>query len=67
MAAQFLTPMADLDQDSQERMAGWHDALRDAAFTDEQAPGLPYHISHVGMFARGKVLFGGPGYSGHAA
>ena len=91
MAEQFLTLMADLDQDSQERMAGWYDALRGAGFTGVQTPGLPYHISlatfppeheqkaiaitrkaaaefapvpvhisHIGMFAGGKVLFCGP-------
>ena len=83
--------MADLDQDSQERMAGWYDSLKKAGFTGAQTPGLPYHISlatfppeleektiattrrvaaefapvpvhisHIGMFAGGKVLFGGP-------
>lgn len=45
MAEQFLTLMADLDQDSQERMSGWYDTLRDAGFTGIQTPGLPYHIS----------------------
>lgn len=91
MAEQFLTLMADFDQDSQERMSGWYDTLRDAGFTGIQTPGLPYHISlatfpleqedkaiatirraaaefapvpvhisHIGMFAGGKVLFGGP-------
>ena len=91
MAEQFLTLMADLDQDSQERMAGWYDSLKEAGFTGAQTPGLPYHISlatfplaqeekasatirrvaaefapvpvhisHIGMFAGGKVLFGGP-------
>ena len=98
MAKQFLTLMADLDQDSQERMAGWYDALRGAGFTGEQTPGLPYHISlatfppeheqkaiaitrkaaaefapvpvhisHIGMFAGGKVLFGGPEKSAELA
>lgn len=91
MAEQFLTLMADLDRDSQERMSGWYDALRKAGFTGTQTPGLPchislatfpleqeqtaaeitrkaaaefapvpVHISHVGLFAGGKVLFGGP-------
>lgn len=91
MAEQFLTLMADLDRDSQERMAGWYDALREAGFTGVQTAGLPYHISlatfpleqeekaaeitrktaarfspipvhisHIGLFAGGKVLFGGP-------
>ncbi len=91
MAEQFLTLMADLDQDSQEIMSGWYDSLKEAGFTGAQTPGLPYHISlatfpleqedkaiattrraaakfapvpvhisHIGMFAGGKVLFGGP-------
>lgn len=98
MAEQFLTLMADLGQDSQERMAGWYDALRNAGFTGKQTPGLPYHISlaafppeqeqkaiaitraaaaefapvpvhisHVGLFAGGKVLFGGPEKSAELA
>ena len=45
MAEQFLTLMADLDDDSQKRMAGWYEALRAAGFTGTQTPGLPYHIS----------------------
>ena len=98
MAEQFLTLMADLDQDSQERMSGWYDALRKAGFTGVQTPGLPYHISlatfpleqeetsaeitrkaaaefspipvhisHIGLFAGGKVLFGGPEKSAELA
>ena len=98
MAEQFLTLMADLDQDSQERMSGWYDALKEAGFTGVQTPGLPYHISlaafpleqeeqaaeiarkaaaafapvpvhisHVGIFAEGKVLFGGPEKSAELA
>ena len=98
MAEQFLTLMADLDQDSQECMSGWYDALKEAGFTGVQTPGLPYHISlaafpleqeeqaaeiarkaaaafapvpvhisHVGIFAGGKVLFGGPEKSAELA
>ena len=98
MAEQFLTLMADLDQDSQERMSGWYDTLREAGFTGVQTPGLPYHISlatfplkqeekaaeitrkaaaevapvpvhisHIGIFAGGKVLFGGPEKSAELA
>ena len=98
MAEQFLTLMADLDRDSQERMSGWYDALREAGFTGVQTSGLPYHISlatfppaqeekaaeitrkaaaefspvpvhisHIGIFAGGKVLFGGPEKSAELA
>ena len=94
MAEQFLTLMADLDNDSQAIMSGWYDTLKEAGFTGTQTPGLPYHISlatfplekeqeavalmqkvaaefapvrvhisHVGMFAGGKVLFGAPDMS----
>ena len=89
VAEQFLTLMADLDEGSQTRMAGWYRTLREAGFTGIQPPGLPYHISlasypldqekaavetlrkaaaefgpvpvhisHIGMFAGGRILFG---------
>ena len=45
MAEQFLTLMADLDEDSRQRLSGWYDALKSAGFTGTQTPGLPYHIS----------------------
>ena len=32
MAEQFLTLMADLDEDSQKLMSGWYDRLKKAAF-----------------------------------
>ncbi len=91
MAEQFLTLMADLDEQSQGRMNEWYRMLREAGFTGTQTPALPYHISmaayppdqekmavetvhnaaaafapipvhisHIGMFAGGRVLFGGP-------
>lgn len=91
MAEQFLTLMADLDDDAQERMSGWYQSLHEAGFTGVQTAGLPYHISmatfppdrekeaeaiarkaaasfapvpvhisHIGMFAGGKILFGAP-------
>ena len=91
MAEQFLTLMADLDDESQERLSGWYVTLKDAGFTGTQTPGLPYHISlmtfpldreqeaaeltrrvaadfapvpvhisHIGLFAGGRVLFGAP-------
>jgi len=91
MAEQFLTLMADLDDEAQHIMAKWYEHLRAAGFTGTQTPGLPYHISlasfpleeeqeairitkslaskyapvtmnisHIGLFAGGKVLFGAP-------
>ena len=91
MAEEFLCLMADLDEESQVRMAEWYAALREAGFTGRQTPGLPYHISlstfplceereavrrmntacarfpafpvhisHIGLFAGGQVLFGAP-------
>lgn len=45
MAEQFLTLMADLDGESQKRLAGWYDDLKAAGFTGTQTPGLPFHIS----------------------
>ncbi len=94
MAEQFLTLMADLDDDSQAIMSEWYSNLQKAGFTGMQTPGLPYHISlatfplekeqeavalmqkmaaefspvpvhisHIGMFAGGKVLFGAPDMS----
>ena len=91
MAEEFLTLMADLDEESQARMAGWYAALRETGFRGTQTPGLPYHISlatfpldgereavrlmqkisasfppipvhisHIGLFAGGRVLFGAP-------
>lgn len=91
MAEQFLTLMADLDEESQEVMRGWSEQLKQAGFIGTQTPGLPFHISlatfsldkeqeviqemqrlakefstipvhisHIGMFAGGKVLFGAP-------
>ena len=91
MAEQFLTLMADLDEESQVIMRGWSDQLKKAGFTGTQTPGLafhislagfsldkeqevicemkrlqkefsvmPVHISHIGVFAGGKVLFGAP-------
>jgi len=45
MAEQFLTLMADLDEESQARMNEWYQILREAGFIGTQTPGLPYHIS----------------------
>ena len=91
MAEQFLTLMADFDDESQEKMASWYDRLKEAGFTGTQTPDIPYHItlasfslekeaevkeemkllaekfasvpvhiSHIGLFAGGNVLFGAP-------
>ena len=91
MAEQFLTLMADLDDQSQEIMSGWYASLREGGFKGIQTPGLPFHISlaafsldqekavaeemrrlgeafspipvhisHIGMFAGGRILFGAP-------
>ena len=91
MAEEFLTLMADLDEDTQKCMSGWYDKLKEAGFFGVQTPGLPFHISmatfpldkeekaislmqsaaekipvfpvhisHIGLFAGGKVLFGAP-------
>ena len=91
MAEQFLTLMADLDEEAQARMSRWYRSLQEAGFTGVQTPELPYHISlstfppdqekeaaeiarkaaaeyapipvhlsHIGLFAGGKVLFAAP-------
>ena len=91
MAEQFLTMMADLDEDSQAVMSAWYSRLNHAGFRGTQTPNLPFHISmttfplekereaialvkkvagefspfsvhisHIGIFAPGKVLFGAP-------
>ena len=90
MAEEFLTLMADLDEDTQRCMSTWYDKLKEAGFSGVQTPGLPFHISmatfpldkedeavsimqnaaskfaavpvhisHIGMFAGGRVLFAG--------
>ena len=91
MAEQFLTLMADFDDDSQAIMSAWYNSLNHAGFMGTQTPNLPFHISmatfplekereaveltnkiagefspipvhisHIGIFAPGKVLFGAP-------
>lgn len=91
MEEQFLTLMADFDEESQKIMGHWYEKLKEAGFTGVQTPGLPFHISigtfalnkenevveemkrlaaenspipvhisHIGIFPGGKVLFGGP-------
>lgn len=50
MAEQFLTLMADLDEDSQKIMGEWYEHLKENGFIGMQTPGLPYHIS-LGSFA----------------
>lgn len=94
MAEQFLTLMADLDDESQAIMGEWYEKLKKSGFVGVQTPGLPFHISmatfsldkeqevveemqrlaksfsaipvhisHIGTFAGGKVLFGAPDMS----
>lgn len=91
MAEQFLTLMADFDEESQALMKEWHNQLKQKGFVGTQTPGLPFHISlatfsldkeqavicemqrlasafaaipvhmsHIGIFAGGKVLFAAP-------
>ena len=45
MAEQFLTLMADLDEESQAFMGEWSEQLKKAGFIGTQTPGLPFHIS----------------------
>ena len=45
MAEQFLTMMADLDDEAQALLSGWYHSLQEAGFVGVQTPGLPYHIS----------------------
>lgn len=91
MAEEFLTLMADLDDESQKIMSDWYKELQKNGFKGVQTPNLPFHISmgcfsldkekevveemnrlaaefheipvhlsHIGMFAGGKVLFAAP-------
>ena len=91
MAEQFLTLMADFDEESQALMNEWSNQLKNEGFVGTQTPGLPFHISlatfsldkeqevicemqrlarefaaipvhisHIGIFAGGKVLFAAP-------
>ena len=45
MAEQFLTLMADFDDDSQAIMSAWYNSLNHAGFMGTQTPNLPFHIS----------------------
>lgn len=91
MAEEFLTLMADLDDDSQQTLSAWYEELKKADFIGVQTPGLPFHISmgcfspdkeaavvdemkelatrfssipvhisHIGLFAGGTVLYAAP-------
>ena len=91
MAEEFLTLMADLDDDSQQTLSVWYEELKKAGFTGGQTVGLPFHISmgcfsldketavvdemkelatqfssipvhisHIGLFAGGNVLYAAP-------
>ena len=45
MTEQFLTLMADLDEESQAIMGEWYEQLKKSGFVGKQTPGLPFHIS----------------------
>ena len=45
MAEEFLTLMADLDDESQLIMSNWYKKLQAEGFSGKQTPGLPFHIS----------------------
>jgi len=45
MADEFITLMADLDEQSQARMDNWYKDLRKEGFIGKQTPNLPFHIS----------------------
>lgn len=45
MAEEFLTLMAELDDDTQTLLSGWYDEIKSAGVIGRQTPGLPYHIS----------------------
>ena len=91
MAEEFLTLMADLDDDSQQTLSGWYEKIKKAGFNGVQTPDLPFHISmgcfsldkesdvidemkelatcfssipvhisHIGLFAGGNVLYAAP-------
>ena len=89
MAEQFLTLMADLDDEAQARMSGWYHSLQEGLpyhislstfplnqekeaaeiarkAAAEYAP-VPVHLSHIGLFAGGKVLFAAPEKDGELA
>ena len=53
MAEEFLTLMADLDEDTQDLMSSWYNKLKEAGFSGVQTPGLPFHIS-MGTFPLDK-------------
>jgi len=45
MAEEFLTLMADLDDESQRILSGWYEKLQVKGFNGVQTPGLPFHIN----------------------
>ena len=53
MAEEFLTLMANLDDDSQQTLSVWYEELKKAGFSGGQTPGLPFHIS-MGSFSSDK-------------
>lgn len=53
MAEEFLTLMADLDDESQKLMGSWYNKLKEKGFIGVQTPNLPFHIS-LGCFSLDK-------------
>ena len=53
MAEEFLTLMADLDDESQQMLSGWYEKLHAQGFTGVQTQNLPFHIS-MGSFSLDK-------------
>ena len=55
---QFLTLMADLDEDSQAILSAWYKDLSNAGFRGNQTPNLPFHISMATHVASLAILGG---------
>lgn len=46
MAEEFITLMADLDDDSQTLLTNWYEELNQKGFKGTQTIGIPYHINN---------------------
>lgn len=53
MAEEFITLMADLDENSQTLLTNWYEELNQKGFKGTQTIGIPYHIS-LGSFLLDK-------------
>ena len=53
MAEEFITLMADLDDNSQTLLTNWYEELNQKGFNGTQTIGIPYHIS-LGSFSLDK-------------